>query len=327
MFQRLSVRRFQQVARLQPTFDHTPLDPPLPKFEYQDVGLRAKGTENLLKGAHTITTTPAIGSEVRGVQLKSLNSQQLDELALLVAQRGVVFFRDQDMDIDNMSRIGRHFSPLLHVHQTYGIPKDMPHVHVITQEDHPKDLFEKISTSVRWHSDVTYELQPPGITFLAILEMPPNGSADTVWSSQYVAYERLSPSFQKFLEGLTAVHSAKEQADMAIRTGLPLRRDPVINEHPIVRTHPVTKRKALFVNPMFTRYIPQLKQEESQLVLEYIYKHVAVGLDFQARMKWEKNTIAIWDNRCTMHTGLIDFNLSQRRHCVRITPQAERPAL
>ncbi|KAJ3318322.1 hypothetical protein HDV06_000555 [Boothiomyces sp. JEL0866] len=323
-------RRYSTLSKIAPSFEKAEIGPPIAPFKYQDVGLRATGTTRLLaKASKNIIMSPLIGNDISGLQLSQLTPDELDELALFVANRGVVFFRDQDIkeNIDEMVRIGRHFSPLLHVHQTYGILKGKPHVHVVSHTDHATNLFDNFSTSVRWHSDVTYELQPPGLTFLSVLEMPKAGG-DTIWSSQYEAYNRLSKPFQKFLEGLTAIHSAKEQADMAIRTGLPLRREPVINEHPIVRTHPVTSKKALFVNPMFTRSIVGLKHEESQNILNYLYKHIAVSADFQARFKWTKNTIAVWDNRVCSHTGLVDFQLREEaRLALRVTPQAERPVL
>ncbi|KAJ3310633.1 hypothetical protein HDV04_004876 [Boothiomyces sp. JEL0838] len=321
-------KRYSTLGKIVPSFEKADIGPPIPPFNYIDVGLRARGTKKLLsKATKNAVMSPLIGNDISGIQLSALKPDELDELALLVAERGVVFFRDQDIreNIDEMVRIGRHFSPVLHVHQTYGILKGKPYVHVVSHKDHATNLFDTFSTSVRWHSDVTYELQPPGLTFLSVLDMPKAGG-DTIWSSQYEAYNRLSKPFQKFLEGLTAIHSAKEQAEMARRTGLPLRREPVVNEHPVVRTHPVTGKKALFVNPMFTRSIVGLKHEESLNILDYLYKHVAIGADFQARFKWTKNTIAVWDNRVCAHTGLVDFELAQEgRLAVRVTPQAERP--
>jgi sulfonate dioxygenase len=313
-----------------PTFEKENLGP-LREFNYKDRGLSAnKRTDKLLKDAQVLEMTPKIGSELRGIQLSKLDEEQLDQLAYYVAERGVVFFRNQDIqgNIDVLTRIGQHFSPQLHIHQTYGIAKDMPHVHVVTEADYKHDMFDRISSSVRWHTDVSYELQPPGLTFLSIQDIPLGGGGDTIWSSQYEAYNRLSPAMQRFLEGLTATHSAHEQAKQALEDDLPLRRAPVTNSHPVVRTHPVTGKKALYVNPMFTRKIDGLKQEESTMLLNYLYNHIAIGADFQARFRWEKWSIAVWDNRVTCHTALVDYDfVNEKRHAVRVTPQAERPVL
>ena len=139
------------------------------------------------------------------------------------------------------------------------------------------------------------------------------------------AYNRLSPEFQKRLHGLKAVHSGHEQAAAAKARNSIVRREPISNVHPVVRTHPATGEKALYVNPQFTRRIVGFKKEESDYLLKFLYDHIALGADFQARMKWEKGTVIVWDNRVTAHSAILDWQDGQRRHLARLTPQAERP--
>ncbi|MBE3044977.1 TauD/TfdA family dioxygenase [Candidatus Bathyarchaeota archaeon] len=93
-------------------------------------------------------------------------------------------------------------------------------------------------TSTGFHSDVSYEQQPPGVTILTLLSVPPSGG-DTVWASQASAYARLSQPIKTLLEGLRAEHSGHPQAENATRKGRFVRRDPVTTQHPIVRIHPV----------------------------------------------------------------------------------------
>lgn len=95
---------------------------------------------------------------------------------------------------------------------------------------------------------MTFEKQPPGTTFLYILDGPTSGG-DTLFANMALAYRRLSPEFQKRLHGLRAVHSGIEQVNASLSRGGIARRDPITSEHPIVRTHPVTGEKALYVNP------------------------------------------------------------------------------
>jgi hypothetical protein len=104
------------------------------------------------------------------------------------------------------------------------------------------------STLELWHSDVTYELQPPSTTTLKLITGPEVGG-DTLWSSGYALYSSLSPGFQAYLEGLSAVHSAVAQANGARAAGLPVRREPVETTHPVVRVHPATGWKSVYVNP------------------------------------------------------------------------------
>jgi sulfonate dioxygenase len=100
-----------------------------------------------------------------------------------------------------------------------------------------------------WHSDVSYELQPPSTTSLKLITGPEVGG-DTLWSSAYALYSSLSPGFQTYLEGLSAVHSAVAQANGARAAGTPVRREPIETVHPVVRVHPATGWKSVYVNPV-----------------------------------------------------------------------------
>jgi sulfonate dioxygenase len=224
--------------------------------------------------------------------------------------------------LDFGSYFGRH-----HIHPTSGAPEGYPEIHLVhrgAEDTTAKDFFEERTNSVTWHSDVTYEEQPPGTTFLYLLDGPVAGG-DTLFANQVVAYERLSPGFKQRLHGLKAVHSGFEQAENSSRRGGVVRRAPVSNVHPVVRTHPITGEKALYVNPQFTRKIVGYKKEESDNLLNFLYDHVAKSQDLQARVKWAPGTVVVWDNRVTAHSAIIDWDDGQRRHLARITPQAERP--
>jgi sulfonate dioxygenase len=248
---------------------------------------------------------------------------------LLVAQKKVVAFRDQDfadLPIETALEFAEYYGPS-HIHQTSGAPKGYPRVHLVhrsADDTTARDFFEERTNSVTWHTDVSFELQPPGTTFLYLLDGPVAGG-DTLFGNMAVAYRRLSPEFQKRLHGLRAVHSGKEQAEAAKVRGSVYRREPIMTEHPVVRTHPVTGEKALYVNPQFTRRIVGFKKEESDYLLKFLYDHIAHSADCQVRMKWEKGSVIVWDNRVTAHTALLDWEDGQRRHLARLTPQAERP--
>lgn len=185
-------------------------------------------------------------------------------------------------------------------------------------------FFDTRTNSIFWHSDVTYEAQPPGTTFLYALDVPQSGG-DTLFLNQAAAYQRLSPAFRSRLYGLSAVHSAHEQAQTSLERGSIVRREPVTTVHPLVRTHPATGEKALWVNPQFTRYVVGLKKEESDYLLKFLFDHMALSQDVQCRVKWAPGTVVVWDNRVTAHSALVDWTDGQRRHIARITPQAERP--
>jgi taurine dioxygenase/sulfonate dioxygenase len=209
--------------------------------------------KDLLPEGSTIKKlTPTTGSEVSGVQLSKLSGAGKDQLALLVAQRKVVAFRDQDFAdlpiqeaLDFGGYFGRH-----HIHPTSGNPEGYPEIHLVHRNGSNGE-FEAFlanrNSSVGWHSDVTYEQQPPGTTFLYVFDSPEVGG-DTAFVNQVEAYNRLSPALKERLHGLRAVHSGFEQAEFSRNRGGVVRREPISSEHPIIRTHPATGEKALFVN-------------------------------------------------------------------------------
>ncbi|KAI1352358.1 hypothetical protein F5Y01DRAFT_304009 [Xylaria sp. FL0043] len=314
-----------------PTWDKDTKYPPLEPFEHYEHGKDADPTfpELLPSSAEVKHLTPTIGTEVRGIQLTSLSDAGKDQLARFVAERKVVAFRDQDfkdLSIPDALKFGGYFGRH-HIHPTSGAPKGYPEIHLVHRgagDTISDQYFADRVSSVAWHSDVSYEQQPPGTTFLYILDKPEVGG-DTLFANAVEAYNRLSPLFQERLHGLKAVHSGVEQVAVAHARGSINRREPVSNVHPIVRTHPVTGEKALYVNPQFTRYIVGMKREESEAILKFLYHHIALGADFQARVKWEEGTVVVWDNRVTQHSALLDWKNGQRRHLARITPQAEPP--
>ena len=315
-----------------PSWDPKQKFPRVKFFEHQDPGLRADPSfPNLFprKGEQIIRITPKLGSVVTGLQLSELNDNGKDELALLIAQRGVVVFRDQDWakrGPEFITEYGRHFGKL-HIHPTSGAPKGYPELHITYRRSDPKEFertFAQKTNNVGWHSDISYELQPPGTTFFAVLEGPEAGG-DTIFADTVEAYKRLSPEFQKRLEGLHVLHSSYTQSRNSVAQGGIERRKPAEHIHPLIRIHPVTKEKAIYVNRPFTKRIVELKDEESEHLLNFLYKHIESAHDLQLRAKWEPNTVVVWDNRRTVHSAIVDWDAPVSRHAVRVTPQAERP--
>ena len=196
-----------------------------------------------------------------------------------------------------LTAFSRHFGPV-HRHPMTGNVKGFPEFHIVyrdTKNDPFRDYgVDKRVNHTGWHSDLSYELQPPGTTFFFILEQPAVGGGDTLFLSQVEAYNRLSPEFQKRLEGLRALHSAVPQAEFSRKRNGPVRREPVETEHPVVRVHPVTGEKALYVNSGFTQSIVGFKQEESDYLLKFLYDHISKGSDFQIRARYEPGTVVVW---------------------------------
>ncbi|CZR58522.1 related to E.coli dioxygenase [Phialocephala subalpina] len=321
-----------------PVYDNTTVFPPTEPFDFTDKGtLAEKSKPHLFQtndpDVSIAKLTPRVGTEIKGLQLSKLNDAQKNELALLIAERGVVIFRGQDFkDIgaQKQKEFGEYFGKL-HVHPVGAHVQDHIEFHNIYLGPDNQYRAQRRSTRLTttgYHSDVSYEHQTPAITILTLLSLPSNGG-DTAWASQVVAYERLSEPIQKLLEGLRAEHSGFPQAEGATRDGKHVRRAPVISKHPVVRVHPATGQKALFVNPGFTKRVEGLKEEESDALLKLLFNHISNGQDFQVRIKWDEGTVALWDNRVTAHTAISDYDFENPeeglRHGFRITTLGERP--
>ncbi|KAG6865785.1 hypothetical protein C0991_011777 [Blastosporella zonata] len=309
---------------------HLPIFPKLTWETLTEIQVTERGLladpskQSLFSAAKKIRhLTPAIGTEILGIDLRQLSDSQKDELALLIAERGVVFFRDQEIDIHQQLDLARHFGPL-HKHATTPIPKNgLEEVHVVYNDASRRPDTEAFSKLELWHTDVSYEIQPPGATSLRLLTGPEVGG-DTLWSSGYALYSSLSPGFQTYLEGLTALHSAVAQAEGSRAAGLHVRRQEIETVHPVVRVHPATGWKSVYVNPGFTRRIIGVPKAESDNILSFLFRQIGENPDFQVRFKWEVNSVAIWDNRIVTHSATFDF-WPATRHALRATPHGEKP--
>lgn len=298
--------------------------------EHHDPALRADAKlANLLPKDRDIqinNISPKLGTEIIGVQLSELSDAAKDELALLASQRGVVVFRDQDFvgkGPEYISNYAKHFGPT-HIHPTSGAPKTQPDIHVVLSGDTHDDPFENNTNLVRFHSDVSYELNPTSVSFLAAVSIPASGGGDTVFANNVEAYNRLSPLFKQQLEKLSAVHSAVEQANFALINKGVVKRDPVENIHPVVRVTP-TGQKVLYVNRGFTRSIVGYKKEESDYLLNFLFDHIQKSSDLQIRVNWKPNSVAVFDNRVVSHSAILDFDPQDPRLIVRVSGRGERP--
>ncbi|CAK7907866.1 alpha-ketoglutarate-dependent sulfonate dioxygenase [[Candida] anglica] len=326
-------RKLAEYPDFLPTWDPSQKYAPLKFFKHNEPGARAdKNLPNLFpkdKKHELKNVTPKFGTEVHGIQLSELDDAGKDEVALFVAQRGVVIFRGQDFAKKGPEfavKFGQHFGNL-HIHPTSGAPRDHPELHITYRRADKGEfdrVFSKRTNAIGWHSDVSYELQPPGTTFFSVLEGPESGG-DTIFADTSEAYDRLSPEFQKRLAGLHVLHTSEDQAKNSRGQGGIERRKPVSNIHPLIRTHPATGRKSIYLNRPFSRKIVELKEEESDYLLAFLANHIEQAHDLQLRAKWEPNSVVVWDNRRTVHSAVIDWESPVSRHAFRITPQAERP--
>ncbi|KAF2096477.1 taurine catabolism dioxygenase [Rhizodiscina lignyota] len=314
-----------------------------------------------LKSTQFFDVTPTIGREFVDVNLKDWlrapNSDDLiRDLAITISQRGVVFFRKQDdLDNDLQKELAQRLGELsgkpetskLHIHPVSNSGRRLggkdDEISVISSEQQ-KELYKnryldfsgkKQSAKTGWHSDITFEPVPSDYALLRLTQLPETGG-DTLWASGYELYDRLSPPYQKFFEGLTATYSQPGFGISAKENGFELYSKPrgapenvgtdLTAVHPIVRTNPVTGWKSLFGVGHHVQRINGLTEQESKEVLDRFLNLIADNHDLQVRHRWQNsNDLAIWDNRSVLHTATYDYAGRGARTGQRAVSLGERP--
>jgi taurine dioxygenase len=272
-----------------------------------------------------IEVTPygaALGAVVTGVDLRNPTEEQMAEIKWAITDHSAIFFRGQDLTPEDQERFTTYFGE-------FGVD---PFVEGIDEHPNVLRLLKEADESTNvvfggtWHSDWSFQDQPPSYTILFGKDIPPYGG-DTLFASLYNAYESLSPTMQGICESLNVVHSAKfgygdHMADlyeavlenMDVKTG---GEDAYrLKTHPMVTVHPESGKKVLFITGIYSLAIEGMHLHESQLLLETLQTKIVENPLNLCRFRWEPGSMAMWDNRCVQHLPMADYQ-GQRREMLR----------
>ena len=265
----------------------------------------------------------ALGAEILGIDLShDLGDETVAAIRAAWLEHLVVFFRAQTLAPAEFLRVASRFGEPVEYPFVKGLD-GFPQITPVIKLEH-----EKVNFGGLWHSDTAYLERPPMATMLIARETPPRGG-DTLFANMYLAYETLSDGLRRLLDGLIVVNSSAK-ADVT-RTREDRVRDSAKNdarqeyvaEHPVVRTHPETGRKALYANGGHALRFRDMTVEESAPLLSYLFSH-ATRPEFTCRFRWEEDSIALWDNRCTQHNPVNDYH-GFRRVMHRVTLKGDVP--
>jgi taurine dioxygenase len=245
----------------------------------------------------------SLGAEIRGLALRSATADDARQVNDLLLEHMVLFFPDQHLSADEHIAFGRHFGTL-EAHPNLDLQRERPEFFELRAVDGSGGVADE------WHSDLTCAEQPSKIAILQA-KMVPEVGGDTLWANACKAYDELSAPLRDLCDGLTAYHDASPH--LAADRGY---------IHPVVRVHPETGRRSLFVNEHFTRRIVELSDAESALLLGHLTRWVQQPR-FTVRYRWTAGTVAMWDNRCTQHHVLNDFE--GERMIQRVTVMGDEP--
>jgi len=274
----------------------------------------------------------ALGAEVGGVDLRSLDDATFSEIKAAWLEHLVLFFRGQVLSPEQHIAFARRFGEIHHHPFMKGMDEH-PDILEILKEEGDTKAFGEV-----WHTDQMFNPKPAMATILYAKETPDAGG-DTLFANMYLAYETLSEPMKAMLEGVKTwnvgdrqrlgrtYETAPRAGRYAGNAGMAAKvRDPgdLVTEaaHPLVRTHPETRRKALYISN-HTQTLVGFKPAEAKPIIEFLRAH-AVEPELTCRFRWEVGSLAVWDNRCTQHRAVNDYP-GKRRRMHRITIAGDEP--
>ena len=280
----------------------------------------------------------AMGAEIRGVNVAQMSDAQFDEVRLALFRHKMIFLRGQKLTHDEHEKFSLRFGPFAVDAYTRGVPGHRD-VHPLIKE---ADDASKMVFGEGWHTDSPFLPQPPSITILRSVEVPPFGG-DTMWANSALAYRMLSPAYRDLIQNLrvrfslrdvlTAAQSAVEDRDTPIGRLAATRSSERLSDdlmtkirgsvHPLVRTHPHTAEKALYVDTSYAINLEGLETEEAAPILRYLGEHLTQPA-FTCRLRWEADMLVLWDNRLCVHQAYNDYQ-GHRRELYRTTVIGETP--
>ncbi len=282
----------------------------------------------------------AMGAEIVGVDIKALTDDQFADVQHALFHHKMIYLRNQTtLSHADHESFSLRFGPFAEDAYTSGVPGHRD-VHPLIKE---ADDSSTMVFGEGWHTDSPFLPQPPSITILRSIEIPPYGG-DTTFANAALAFRMLSETYQALVgalrvrfslrDVLASVHQAVEIGDSPIgrlaatrdAASLPddLRRKIRGSVHPMVRTHPLTGEKALYVDPSYAIGIEGMSPEESAPILGFLSEHL-VQPAFSCRLRWETNMVVVWDNRLCVHQAYNDYQ-GYRREMYRTTVAGESPS-
>lgn len=272
-----------------------------------------------------------IGAEIRGIDVtRPLDESAWQDILQAFHDYQVIYFPDQPLSHEQHLAFSQRFGALMDMPQLHPV-EGFDRIHIIKRD--ANDTGRVVGEN--WHADSTYFECPPAAVVMRAVTVPEFGG-DTGFLSMYAAYETLSERMRSLLDGLQVVHSATRiygsayhaqkrrfsagsaKLDLDIEAG---DREMV---HPLVCTHAGSGRRFLYVNQVYVQRFEGMTEAESKPLLEFLYAHSA-RFENTCRVRWQKDQVLVWDNRCTMHKAIPDY-IGRDRYMTRTTIAGARPS-
>jgi taurine dioxygenase len=254
-----------------------------------------------------LPTGAALGAEVRGLDLRSIDDAAFAAVHQAWLDHSVLLFRGQRLEDEDLIRFSRRFGTLdfAPIQETgRRFVEGYPEIYVVSNVVGPdgEPIGSLGSGEAVWHTDMSYLPEPPKMSMLYALEVPPAGG-ETGFSSMYAAYEALPDALKRRIEGIEIKHDGTYNSGGYLRQGVVATDDPRTSPgavHPLVCTHPETGRRNLYLGRRRNAYLMGMAIEESEALLDELWRH-ATAPELGWYNSWQVGDLVMWDNRCTMH--------------------------
>jgi len=276
----------------------------------------------------TSKSSSNIGVVITDVDLSEpLNNDVINEIHNLWVNNCVAIFPNQKLDHNAYADFAKQFG-------SFG---SEPYIGTMKSQPHIVELRRKANETSSpfggtWHSDWSFQESPPSATMLHSKIVPPVGG-DTLFANTALAYDELSLELKEKVNDLNAFHSAKlpyaKDGFYALESEkrtLKIKPSNKANEaylHPLVRVHKDTKRKSLFVNPVYTIGVEGMSEVDAFNLLSELFEHMLQD-KYIYRHSWKPNMLIMWDNRSVMHMAEGGYD-GHERLMHRITLAGETP--
>lgn len=274
--------------------------------------------------------TPTLGAEIDGLDVRGLDADACGALYQAWLQYKVLFLREQSLGLEQLEDFSRRFGELMR------LPYVRPHAdheHIIRVLKEADEVGMGVFGG-DWHSDFSFLPQPPKASILYAEEVPPVGG-DTLWVDMVQALARLPADLREMLNGKDAIHVGAPYGvrhappeDTQFKGSIEIERsNPEADRetrHPAICRHPETGLEMLFINPTYTTRIDGYCEADSTALLSRLFQH-CTRPEFSCRFRWSAGSLALWDNRSTMHYAVNDYD-GHRRCLYRTTIRGEAPA-
>lgn len=257
--------------------------------------------------------TGALGCEIFGVDLANLDDDTFGHIHDAFLEYQTLMFHDQELTKEEFAAFGQRFGKL---EDEPFLPNRTETPGVYYFKGAPRNAKSLSTQQLGWHADHTYQKNPSFGAMLYAVDVPEAGG-DTLFASNYLSYDALSPAMQAFLEDKVAVHDVLyyglNSGHMSIGTTESLEKMAKMREkfppveHPLVCKHPETGRKMLYINQAWTISIKGLRKEESDAILNMLKQHSLQDV-FRCRVRYRNKSLLVWDNRAVQHSPNSDYD-------------------